>query len=275
MVQNGGALIDVTSTILLMFEIIILPVIAFTLGWLVRRIQRQRKFQAFLQVFGQVAKTSQNILISLPLWKLKEASRDITRFHKLGFDGTAEEYYGPDDQIAFDDLEASAQVSSILAEFFPSPINYSLDNEKELDATGKTIFLLGSPQANTRTRRILRHANQPYFEFIDLAETEDHPSRIAIRDKTDNTVYDSTGTWHYSVVLRVPKDEMPTSYFFIISGDHPMGTLAAATYLKKHWEDFKEANPTAGVLLQMPRSDIAHYLVVKKLGFLNNREPSS
>ena len=121
--MEGSALqfLDLTAAVI---EIVILPAIAFGLGWFVQRVRRRRKFRRFLRVFGFVAENPENIVLILPLWALIETTRDDTRFKKVGFDGKAEEYYGPTRMIAFDDLEASAQVASILAEFYPAPIKY-------------------------------------------------------------------------------------------------------------------------------------------------------
>jgi hypothetical protein len=69
------------------------------------------------------------------------------------------------------------------------------------------------------------------------------------------------------MVLRVPNYRTPNAYFFLVFGAHAAGTLAAGIYLKNHWEEFKDADPAAGVVIEMPRSDIAHYRVVAKYGF--------
>ncbi len=264
MFQNG----EMVSNLLLIFiEIILLPVITFFLGWLVQRYRQQKRFKAFCQVFGQVVENPQNVIISLPLWKVKEASRDSTRFRKEGFDGLAEEYYGPDDTIAFDDLEASARIAAILAEFYPNPVTYVLDNDKDLDTKEKTVILLGSPAANTHTRLIMNQIEQPYLAFIDQSLDKNVANNFAIQDKVNNQIYDSSGIWKYSLVLRLPNPTSPNASYFVIAGTHAMGTLAAATYLKNHWDEFQEAETIAGVLLKMPRSDIAHHLVAKKFGF--------
>ncbi|MGY5874837.1 MAG: hypothetical protein RTU30_03745 [Candidatus Thorarchaeota archaeon] len=263
--MEGSALqfLDLTAAVI---EIVILPAIAFGLGWFVQRVRRRRKFRRFLRVFGFVAENPENIVLILPLWALIETTRDDTRFKKVGFDGKAEEYYGPTRMIAFDDLEASAQVASILAEFYPAPIKYSIDNDPKLK--DKTIILLGEPLANTLTQSILEGVKQPYFEYVIENEKEDHSMCTAIRDKTTDELFDTTGVWQYSMVLRIPNPESPKGYVFVVSGALAMGTLAASSYLKEHWEDFAHAQPSAGVLLKTPQSDFAHYLVVKRYGFL-------
>jgi hypothetical protein len=264
MFQNGETILNF---LFIMIEIILLPVITFFLGWLVQRYRQQQRFKAFCHVFGQVVENPENVIISLPLWKVKEASRDSTRFRKVGFDGLAEEYYGPDDTIAFDDLEASARIAAILAEFYPNPVNYVLDNDTDLNTIGKTVILLGSPNANTHTRQIIDQIKQPYLEFIDQTTDEKNVVNLAIKDKLNNQIYDSSGIWKYSLVLRLPNPLSPDASYFVVAGTHAIGTLAAATYMKNHWDEFQKAKSIAGVLLKMPRSDIAHHLVVKKFGF--------
>lgn len=272
LVLQNGDLVDTTSIFIAMIEIAVFPIVTFFLGWFINKIRKQLKFRTFRKVFGQVAEDPENILFSLPLWKVKETSRDETRFEKIGFDGKTEAFYGPDDTVAFDDLDATAQVASILAEFFPSPVNFTLDNDRRLEITGKTVIMIGSPLVNLRARSVLELVKQPHLDFVDQEETTDHPARTGILDKRKGLVYDSSGDWQYSMILRVPNYRTPGAYFFLVFGAHAAGTLAAGIYLKNNWEDFKDADPAAGVLIEMPRSDIAHYRVVAKYGFSGEGE---
>ncbi|MFX1476294.1 MAG: hypothetical protein ACFFCO_12575 [Promethearchaeota archaeon] len=264
---QGGDLLDTTSLLIAIIEIIIFPIITFVLGWFVNKIRKQLKFRTFRKVFGQIAENPENIIFSLPLWKVKDASRDSTRFEKVGFDEKTESFYGPDDTVAFDDLDATAHVASILAEFFPTPVNFTLDNDRSLEITGKTVIMIGSPLVNLRARSVLELVKQPHLDFIDQKETADHPARTGILDKRRGLLYDSSGNWQYSMILRVPNYRTAGAYFFLVFGAHAAGTLAAGIYLKNHWEEFKDADPAAGVVIEMPRSDIAHYRLVAKYGF--------
>jgi hypothetical protein len=250
-----------------MIEIIVFPIATFLLGWSINKIRKQLKFRTFRKVFGQIAENPENIVFSLPLWKVKDASRDTTRFEKIGFDETIEAFYGPDDTVAFDDLDATAHVASILAEFFPTPVNFTLDNDRSLEITGKTVIMIGSPLVNLRARSVLDLVKQPHLDFIDQKETADHPARTGILDKHKGLLYDSSGDWQYSMILRVPNYRTTGAYFFLVFGAHAAGTLAAGIYLKNNWEEFRNADPEAGVIIEMPRADIAHYRVVAKYGF--------
>ncbi len=264
--QNGSP-IDITTITIWTIELIIFPIITFFLGWFITKIRKLLKFRTFRKVFGQIAEHPENILFSLPLWKVKAASRDETRFEKIGFDEKIEAFYGPDDTVAFDDLDATAQVASILAEFFPTPVNFTLDNDRSLEITGKTVIMIGSPLVNLRARSVLDLVEQPHLDFVDQEETADHPARTGILDKRRGLLYDSSGDWQYSMILRVPNYRTSGAYFFLVFGAHAAGTLAAGIYLKNNWEEFKDADPAAGVVIEMPRSDIAHYRVVVKYGF--------
>lgn len=258
---------DVTDLILGLVEIAVFPGVTFALGWGISKIRDLKRFRTFCKVFGSVAERQDNIVISLPLWRVKDSSRNNTRFQKLRLDGKYEEYYGPDETISWDDLKAGAQIASIIAEVYSKPVNYSLDNDRDLDIVDKSLIMIGSPLANIRARGILELVRQPYLEYVEQEETEKHPARTAIRDKIENILYDSSGDWEYSMILRVPNYRSKGGYFFLVSGPHAEGTLAAATYLKNNWKEFENADPVAGILLKMPRGDITLHGVLRKFGF--------
>lgn len=265
--MRGDNGMDLADIVLGLVEIAVFPGVTFALGWGIAKIRDWKKFRVFCKVFGRVAEKQENLIISLPLWRVKDCSRDDTRFQKLRLDGKYEEYYGPDETISWDDLKAGAQIASIIAEVYSRPVSYSLDNDRDLDIIGKSLIMIGSPLANIRARGILELVQQPYLEYVDQEETEEHPARTAIRDKRENTLYDSSGDWEYSLILRVPNYRTEGGYFFLVSGPHAEGTLAAATYLKNNWEEFENADPVAGILLKMPRGDITLHGVLKRFGF--------
>lgn len=272
---NGAEFIDVVAIIIGNIELVLFPLVTFALGWFVQTLRKKLKFRTFCRVFGKVAEDSDNLIISIPLWRVQDAPHSTVRFEKEGLEGGVEEDYGPNDTVSYDDLNATAQIASILAEFYPKPITYSLDNDRNLELEGKTIIMIGAPLANIRARGVFEIVETSLFDYIDQEETAEHPARTAIRDKKKNTLYDCSGDREYSMVLRIPNYRTPEGYFFIVSGPHASGTLAAATYLRTHWLEFKNAQPTAGIILGMPRGDIKHVEVVLKYGFSDNPNSKS
>ncbi len=265
--QNGEPLLDLVPIITGFIELMLFPLITFALGWFVQTIRRSVKFRVFRRVFGRVTEDPEDIIISIPLWRVKDASPDTPRFEKTGLDGNERRAYGPDETVSYDDLMACAQVASILAEFYPRPVTYSLDNDRRLELGQKTIIMVGAPLANIRARSVFSIVEQPYLEYVEQEETAEHEARTAIRDKRADVLYDCSGDREYSMVLRVPNYRTPRAYFFLISGPHAEGTLAAAMFLKDHWEDFKDADDMAGVLLGMPRAEVDKREVVMRYGF--------
>ncbi|MFX1297221.1 MAG: hypothetical protein ACFFD2_20505 [Promethearchaeota archaeon] len=252
--------------------IIIVSVITFIIGFIFQKIKKIRGFRTFNKVFG--IKNQDDFIISLPLWKVKAFPRDITRFQKVGFDGKAEEWHGPSIMVSYDDLGASAQIASILAEFFPKPVDYSLDTDRTLKVPGKSLILIGSPIANLRARKIFSTAKdlkmELPFEYVEQEETVEHSAALAIYDNTKDILYDCSGDLEYSMILRIPNyrsEEKMGGYFFIVSGPHAEGTLAASIYLKDNWEEFRKAQAIAGILLEMPRGDAKNFRVINKPGF--------
>ncbi len=263
----GFQLIDPISFALEVIQLIVFPLITFLLGWFIQAIRKKIKFRTFNQVFGKVVRDPENLIISIPLWKLKDAPINSVRFHKTGLTGEVEEEYGPDNTVSYDDLKASAQVAAILAEFFPKPITYSLDNDRRLELVDKTIILIAAPLANIRARGVFEILGESPLDYIWQEETADHPARHAICETVTEEIFDCSTDWEYSMVLRVPNYRTLGGYFFMISGPHAEGTLAAAIYFRNHWQEFKDAEPIAGVLLKMPRRDIDNCRVEKKYGF--------
>ena len=77
-------------------------------------------------------------------------------------------------------------------------------------------------------------------------------------------IYDSSGDKkEYAMVLRVPNGE---GYYFHVSGARTYGTLAAAIYLRNHWEEFNNVEPTAGVLLELVKGDSHQHEVIERYG---------
>jgi hypothetical protein len=263
----GFQLNDSISFAVDVLQLIVFPLITFLLGWFVHTIHKKWKFRTFNSVFGKVARDPENLIISIPLWKLKEGPSNTVRFQKTGLTGEIEEEYGPDDTVSYDDLKASAQVAAILAEFFPKPITYSLDNDRRLELVDKTIILIGAPLANIRARGVFEILGESPLDYLWQEETADHPARHAICETKTEETFDCSGDWEYSMVLRVPNYRTLGGYFFMVSGPHAEGTLAAAIYFRNHWQEFKNAQPIAAVLLKMPRRDIAKWRVEKKFGF--------
>lgn len=130
---------DVIGIIINIVMSLFIAGISFGLGLLYRSIRSYLKFNEFANAFGQVAKEQDNIILSIPLWLLKDDTRDETRFRKELFNGSIEEYYGPDYTVAFKDLEACVEIVSIISKFHSKPVEYTLDNE-EVDLKDKTII---------------------------------------------------------------------------------------------------------------------------------------
>lgn len=226
-------------------------------------------FNNFCKVFGETVRDPSNLIISIPLWKVKEAPRDTHRFEKLGIDGLEEKYYGPSDLVAFADLEAVNQISSFVSKFYKEPTQFKLDNDKKFDPSGKTIIVLGSTVSNSLARKILNSKKNLPFTFEKQEETLEHPAALCIKDNfiKDNStkkIYDCSWDWHYAMVMRVPNNS--SGYYFILAGPHAEGTLGAALYLKNNWKIFQNANPICAILLEMPQKK-SDFRVIKKVGF--------
>ncbi|MBD3230241.1 MAG: hypothetical protein GF329_18830 [Candidatus Lokiarchaeota archaeon] len=223
-----------------------------------------KDFDIFCKVFGKVVENSDNLVISIPLWRVKEAPRDTYRFRKIGIDGKEEKYYGPSDLVAFADLEAVNQISSFISKFYSDPVQFKLDNDKNFKIFGKTIIVIGSTVSNSLTRKILNSNKHLPFCFEEQEETLEHPAALCIKDNKSKILYDCSWEWQYSMVMRIPNK--PMGYFFIVAGPHAEGTLGAALFLKSNWKKFENAQSIAAILLEMPRGK-SDFRVVKKIGF--------
>ncbi len=248
---------DIFNMEMILFDIV-LPIVLFIGAFAIQEIRQRGRRKKFEAVFGKATKEHENILVIVPLWRVKDASRDEVRFVRELLDGSEEKYFGPDDLMAFDDLESTSMTTSIFEEFYSKPFEYLMDNDESLNVDDKCIIMLGGPNTNSRVKTILDKTKKDLFEF------KYESNEFGITDVRDDKYYDCTGEWEYGVILRLPNGKK--GYYFILAGLSSIGTHAAAKYFKNHWEDLKKAKPDMGILLRMPRGDPSSYVMVKEYG---------
>lgn len=253
---------------------IVILIIIFILGLLtwfpVEKIRRSRRYKAFLKVFGEVAAKHEDIILSIPLWKVKSNPSGDPRFIKQTFNVPKDEMtlaYGPEDTVAFSDLAGCIEINSFISSFHPKPLTFKLDTSDPLKtiSANKTIFIIGSPIANLLAREAIETAkgeeeppdpslsSQSYLKYIAQKESSERGVGTIIWDVQNDRLYDSDRDWEYSMILRILNDTKD-GYLFFIGGPHAPGTLAAAKFLKTNWKLFKGANQQiAGLLLRTRR----------------------
>jgi hypothetical protein len=90
--------------------------IVFTgVGVLIPRIRRRMDLSEFQRAFGDNVQTARDIFFSIPLWSLKERKRTISRFLRVDPSGRREEFYGPSNTFAREDILGAVYVSEMMA----------------------------------------------------------------------------------------------------------------------------------------------------------------
>ena len=232
--------------------------VTFLLGlfsnWIIRKI----RFTKFMKVFGKKARSSKNIFICMPLWKVKDGPRDLKRF-----DNPSPGYFGPTETLAYGDIKACQEIEALFGQFFKNPVKIVLDGD-QLDLADCSGVLLGA--LNEKTRKLLSNIHDSQIGIVETPETVEHPAIITIVDKLHNESFDSSGDREYSAIVRMPNPVCPNNNFFLVFGAHAAGTLAAAHYLRKYWRYFLNSESHAAIILGMPRNDAELALVEGAIG---------
>jgi hypothetical protein len=253
----------------ILYDIILSLVIAgitflATCGW--KAIKKRRLLRRLAKCFGKGAHSVGNVYLCLPLLSLIATSRNECRFEKRDFTGDTYSFFGPSKTLSYQDVQAGQEVASIFNEFFSDPMEMIFDDGVK-DLEDKTVFFIGSPISNFFVKHLFERLRQPFIDFLDQEETDEHKAAIGFIDLIDNKIYDSGGANEYSVIIRMSNPESEGNYFFVLCGAHAAGTFAAARYLKRNWSEFKSAEDAAVIVLGMPRGCYQLAQVERRHGF--------
>jgi hypothetical protein len=227
-----------------------------------------KEYDDFLKVFGMDIEGDNQISVVVPLWDLLDSGREIPRYSKRKLDGTRIEYHGPNQVVAFGDLKAYIIMASLFMNIYSKPVNYYHDTNKELEKIKDTVITVGSPLANSFTKRIFElYPDEAPFIFVEFEETEEHPNVEAILDTNNGTLYDGKMDWEYGMVLRFPNKYLNENYYFVVSGCSEYSTLASASFLKNNWNKFKNANEISGFLIELKMGKSYPHRIVKSYNF--------
>jgi hypothetical protein len=242
--------------------------VGFFISWVSGRLLRFLRFRRFLRVFGE--DTSPNsILICVHWWRAKSGPRDEARFVRQLRNENTLELFGPDDFVALADVKVINEVNSELAKNLGSPAEV-VDDQTDIILPETNLICIGSPVCNSHAKTLVERL-EGFFTVVPQKETEENPATFCLRDTSSGEEYSSSSDHEYAVVGRIPNNERPGNFHFVVFGIHASGTTAAGRYLRLHWTDFSDAEPLAAVLLKMGRRDVFSAEVSKLYGFVDRK----
>ncbi len=236
----------------------------FTLvGYMLPRVRRKVDMRKFQAAFGANVEIADDIFFSIPLWSLQERKRSINRFRRTDPGGLVEEFYGPTNTFAREDVLGAIYVSEMMARRFKRPLRFLSDNLKiESDTWSKrSAIIIGSPMANYHARGVVRtherfHPEDLHLHFAEIDETDRTGARLTIRDKAADETFRSSDTDDYAYVVRLNNryGDETQGYVYLVGGIHAEGTQAAAIFLADCWRVFSHTSGPASVLLHLQRN---------------------
>lgn len=217
----------------------------------------------FQRAFGRNVKIADDIFFSIPLWSLQERRRTIARFRRNDPGGNVEEFYGPTNTFAREDVLGAVYVTEVMARRFKRPIRFISDDVRmETDTWSKrSAIVVGSPIANYHARGVVRmheqfHPQDLFIRFEDVEETEESGARSKLRDIQTNEVFASSDSNDYACIMRLNNryGDETQGYVYLLGGIHAEGTQAAAIFLADCWRVFAATDGPAAVLLHLQRN---------------------
>lgn len=240
-----------------------IAVLFWGIGFLSSDVRKRMDMRTFQAAFGRNVQTADDIFFSVPLWSLQERKRTITRFRRIDPVGNAEDFYGPTNTFAREDVLGAVTVTEMMARRFKRPIRFASDDLRvETETWGKrSVIIIGSPVANYHARGVVRtheqfHADDLFLSFDEITEDEKSGARTVLRDRATGEKFASSDTDDYACVMRLNNryGDETVGYFYLIGGIHAEGTQAAAIYLADRWRVFAKNDGPAAVLLHLQRN---------------------
>lgn len=260
------------------FVIELVIAIVFTgVGYMIHSARRRMDMRKFQRAFGRNVENADDIFFSIPLWSLQERKRTITRFRRIDPIGNAEDFYGPSNTFAREDVLGAVYVTEMMARRFKRPIRFMSDDFKiETDTWSKrSAIIVGSPIANYHARGVVRthelfHPEDLFVRFDEIPEDDESGARSVLRDSQSGEVFASGGADDYASILRLNNryGDESMGYVYLIGGIHAEGTQAAAIFLADCWRVFASSDGPAAVLLHLQRGQPE---TVKPIRYYNAR----
>lgn len=200
--------------------------------------------RTFRRIFGKGIKGSEDIVVSVPLWRAIPGDipgdRSKKRFEKAGHPAP-HFHYGPDEMYNRQDMFAAAHILNVLNTHLEKEVNYSNDYETP-HWDQKTVVLIGAPSANEHVRYYLeelrqRRPNEVFPCFLVHDETDDASAGARIHDPKSGKEYRSDGKYDYGLVLRLPNvfSKNSNHFVFLIAGIHEWSTREAGRLFNARW----------------------------------------
>lgn len=215
-----------------------LPLIAILI-WLWGHAKAFWRMRTFRKIFGKGIRNSDDIVVSVPLWRAIEGKRHIPRFETAGRGAL----YGPDEMYNRQDMFAAAHVLNVLNTHLDKEVKYSNDWDTP-DWDQKTLVLIGSSSANSHARYYLKvHAERrpddvfPCFLEFTGGETNELGALVCIHDRKSGKEYRSDNDWDYGLVLRLPNvlSKGSDHFVFLVAGIHEWSTREAGRLFNARW----------------------------------------
>jgi hypothetical protein len=228
-----------------------------TVGYGLRGLIGYIHARRFRRVFGHGVLRPDDLMISVPLWRALEGSRDVPRFLKADSFGHRAEFYGPSEMYNADDMVAAAYLLNIIGNHFSEPIMYTNDAMRA-DWNAKTVFILGSPTANYHARFYIdrfaaEKPNAMFPCFVDIKEDDVTGARVGIKLPDKRELLLSSKEKDYGLVLRFPNFFATNRNFFVflIAGIHAPSTREAARLLNELWNGCFRRGRVSGFVFEM------------------------
>ncbi|MBD3339126.1 MAG: hypothetical protein GF353_08450 [Candidatus Lokiarchaeota archaeon] len=201
---------------------------------------KTRKLRKFV---GHSSKNGHSIIVTVPIFHPKDCLTDGSnnnRYKKQNLDNDESYFPGPENVMADNDVSASSFVITML-----NPISKEIiipqNDEKTLDIwQNHSIFCIGSPVSNMKTRLLfdqINEMNDPLKKLpIQWKEAPDDLYKVRLINTADNQEYISTKDLDYGLILKISNPFSPRDFIFVTAGIAEFGTLASSQYLKNNWE---------------------------------------
>ncbi len=237
---------------------IIINIGVFFLGRL-KSIINQLKIWRLKQFFGESAKYPDRINLIIPVLhpREEEIDRKVEYNHKNSSDNEIKTWWGPENVMAVEDVQAAASLISLLKPLTPKSIE-PIKDEDLLDDWERCLICIGSPLSNSKAKLLMNDLKPPVVSWVKTPNDR-YNQLLRLKSEKIDKDFTSSQTEDYGLILKIENKHSKGDFAFIIGGITHFGTIGAARYLKENWKKLNnkaDRNPFICMIKVDKRKDL-------------------
>ena len=224
-------------------------------GYAVGRARDLLRMRTFRRIFGKGVRKSEDVVVSVPLWRAIGSERSTPRFVTMDDGGPSQIHHGPDNMYNREDMFTAASVLNVIGNHLEKEIKYSDDTETP-EWNKKTAILIGSPNVNFHARSYFRrHAserpNELFPNFRRIEKSDDASGGLCIYDPKTEKEFRCDKDTDYGLVLRVENvlSNNANHFVFLLAGINASSTREAGRLFNDQWSKLGKERPALRRLL--------------------------